>query len=86
MGRADKITNASQPAGYQRRFVTYVYCVLAMLAVAAAIGVAYWGSRIGLSAEATDSVSKGFAALALFNLFALSAIEFLHWLLRDVDH
>lgn len=65
------------------RFITYVYCVMALGAVCASFGVREWGGSLGLAEDSAQSISKGFAATAVFNLVALSAIEFLHRILRN---
>lgn len=69
-----------------RRFVTWVYCAFSMLAAGASTVMAHWGVALGMTEESVGTVSHGLAAVAVFNLVALSAVELLHRYLNPAEH
>ncbi|MBU1212726.1 MAG: hypothetical protein KJ587_15850 [Alphaproteobacteria bacterium] len=86
MSRSAAKAAAAKRPQRQSRFIASVYCAMALAAVCAALGVRAWGGAMGLPEDTAMSVSSGFAVLAVFNLFALSALEFLLRVLHRGEH
>ena len=83
MGRLVKVTSLNRNTGGNPRFVACVYCAMAILALIAGLVVRAWSGWLGLPAETASSVSTGFLVVALFNLLALFALEFLNKILGN---